>query len=143
MDTNQVDVLDTKLIATYSQKARIELIDKISKDTRIAEDLDKAEGLLKALVDLDRTNLGLARVKIEEKKANDGGEVLDIISGLLKNVTMRNSPFINNETEIDLERVSRRLDDYILEAPKEVVEGELDRGLIEITYDSFMAENKD
>ena len=143
MDTNQVDVLDTKLIATYSQKARIELIDKISKDTRIAEDLDKAEVLLKALVDLDRTNLGLARVKIEEKKANDGGEVLDIISGLLKNVTMRNSPFINNETEIDLERVSRRLDDYILEAPKEVVEGELDRGLIEITYDSFMAENKD
>ena len=143
MDTNQVDVLDTELIATYSQKARIELIDKISKDTRIAEDLDKAEVLLKALVDLDRTNLGLARVKIEEKKANDGGEVLDIISGLLKNVTMRNSPFINNETEIDLERVSRRLDDYILEAPKEVVEGELDRGLIEITYDSFMAENKD
>lgn len=143
MDTNQVDVLDTKLIATYSQKARIELIDKISKDTRIAEDLDKAEVLLKALVDLDRTNLGLARVKIEEKKANDGGEVLDIISGLLKNVTMRNSPFINNETEIDLERVSRRLDDYILETPKEVVEGELDRGLIEITYDSFMAENKD
>ena len=143
MDTNQVDVLDTKLIATYSQKARIELIDKISKDTRIAEDLDKAEVLLKALVDLDRTNLGLARVKIEEKKANDGGEVLDIISGLLKNVTMRNSPFINNETEVDLERVSRRLDDYILETPKEVVEGELDRGLIEITYDSFMAENKD
>ena len=143
MDTNQVDVLDTKLIATYSQKARIELIDKISKDTRIAEDLDKAEVLLKALVDLDRTNLGLARVKIEEKKANDGGEVLDIISGLLKNVTMRNSPFISNETEIDLERVSRRLDDYILETPKEVVEGELDRGLIEITYDSFMAENKD
>ena len=143
MDTSKEDILDTKLIATYSQKVRIELIDNLIKDARISDDLDKTEVLLKALTDLDRTNLGLARVKIEEKKANDNGEVMDIVSGILKNVTMRNSPFINNNVDDDLEGLNERLSNYIIKEPDKVVEGELDRGLIEITYDSFMVENKD
>ena len=143
MDTSKEDVLDTKLIAAYSQKVRIELIDNLTKDSRISEDLDKTEVLLKALTDLDRTNLGLARVKIEEKKANDNGEVLDIVSGILKNITMRNSPFINNNAVNDLDELNNRLSNYTIKEPDQVVEGELDRGLIEITYDSFMAENKD
>ena len=143
MDTSKEDILDTKLIATYSQKVRIELIDNLIKDARISDDLDKTEVLLKALTDLDRTNLGLARVKIEEKKANDNGEVMDIVSGILKNVTMRNSPFINNNVDNDLEGLNERLSNYIIKEPDQVVEGELDRGLIEITYDSFMVENKD
>ena len=143
MDTSKEDILDTKLIATYSQKVRIELIDNLIKDARISDDLDKTEVLLKALTDLDRTNLGLARVKIEEKKANDNGEVMDIVSGILKNVTMRNSPFINNNVDDDLEGLNERLSNYIIKEPDQVVEGELDRGLIEITYDSFMVENKD
>lgn len=143
MDTSKEDILDTKLIAAYSQKVRIELIDNLIKDARISDDLDKTEVLLKALTDLDRTNLGLARVKIEEKKANDNGEVMDIVSGILKNVTMRNSPFINNNVDDDLEGLNERLSNYIIKEPDQVVEGELDRGLIEITYDSFMVENKD
>lgn len=143
MDTSKEDILDTKLIATYSQKVRIELIDNLIKDARISDDLDKTEVLLKVLTDLDRTNLGLARVKIEEKKANDNGEVMDIVSGILKNVTMRNSPFINNNVDNDLEGLNERLSNYIIKEPDQVVEGELDRGLIEITYDSFMVENKD
>lgn len=143
MDTSKEDILDTKLIAAYSQKVRIELIDNLIKDARISDDLDKTEVLLKALTDLDRTNLGLARVKIEEKKANDNGEVMDIVSGILKNVTMRNSPFINNNVDSDLEGLNERLSNYIIKEPDQVVEGELDRGLIEITYDSFMVENKD
>ncbi len=143
MDTSKEDILDTKLIAAYSQKVRIELIDNLIKDARISDDLDKTEVLLKALTDLDRTNLGLARVKIEEKKANDNGEVMDIVSGILKNVTMRNSPFINNNVDSDLEGLDERLSNYIIKEPDQVVEGELDRGLIEITYDSFMVENKD
>lgn len=143
MDTSKEDILDTKLIAAYSQKVRIELIDNLIKDARISDDLDKTEVLLKALTDLDRTNLGLARVKIEEKKANDNGEVMDIVSGILKNVTMRNSPFINNNVDNDLEGLNERLSNYIIKEPDQVVEGELDRGLIEITYDSFMVENKD
>ena len=143
MDTSKEDILDTKLIAAYSQKVRIELIDNLIKDARISDDLDKTEVLLKALTDLDRTNLGLARVKIEEKKANDNGEVMDIVSGILKNVTMRNSPFINNNVDSDLEGLNERLSNYTIKEPDQVVEGELDRGLIEITYDSFMVENKD
>lgn len=143
MDTSKEDILDTKLIAAYSQKVRIELIDNLIKDARISDDLDKTEVLLKALTDLDRTNLGLARVKIEEKKANDNGEVMDIVSGILKNVTMRNSPFINNNVDDDLDGLNERLSNYIIKEPDQVVEGELDRGLIEITYDSFMVENKD
>ena len=143
MDTSKEDILDTKLIAAYSQKVRIELIDNLIKDARISDDLDKTEVLLKVLTDLDRTNLGLARVKIEEKKANDNGEVMDIVSGILKNVTMRNSPFINNNVDNDLEGLNERLSNYIIKEPDQVVEGELDRGLIEITYDSFMVENKD
>ena len=103
MDTSKEDILDTKLIAAYSQKVRIELIDNLIKDARISDDLDKTEVLLKALTDLDRTNLGLARVKIEEKKTNDNDKVMDIVSGILKNVTMRNSPFINNNVDNDLE----------------------------------------
>ena len=143
MDTSKEDILDTKLIAAYSQKVRIELIDNLIKDARISDDLDKTEVLLKALTDLDRTNLGLARVKIEEKKANDNGEVMDIVSGILKNVTMRNSPFINNNADNDLDELNNRLSNYTIKEPDQVVEGELDRGLIEITYDSFMVENKD
>ena len=137
------ELLDTKTVANYSQKVRLDVIGEICKSGRLTDNLEKTEVLLKTLADLDRTNLGMARIKIEEKKVNDDGALLDIVSSLLKNVNMSTSSFINNNHNNDMQSLNRRLEEVVLEEVNDVVHGELDRGFIEITYDSFMGANKD
>ena len=108
------------------------IIDQLIKDKPIPDDADDRKLLIAALDGLDRAVLSKAKVKIEESNAQTSAQHTAVVSNFLKQ--LRVQEIVNNSSNAS----ERSLPHHI--RPEHVVEGEMDIGISDMTFDSFTKE---
>jgi len=122
------DVLDNKDIVRLelAQKLREDYISAIAKDG-MPETKDDQNFFIKLLDGMDRAVLAKSKIKIEEKNSRTAEESTKLIADVLSK-HRASTGVARNNTPV--------LPDTIVVT--DVVDGELDQGISELTYDEFM-----
>jgi hypothetical protein len=131
--TQEVPDLDTKEVDSvleYTQAKRKFIIEAMTKNNTMPEDPKEQNVLLKALADMDKTVSTRKRLVIEEQSAASAEEQASASAALLQ--AMRHRMF---EAPNPVPRQAPELTDAAID----LVPGETEIGVANLTYDSFIA----
>ena len=127
------DVLDMDATGIFTQKIRVRVIQQINKNLHQIEDPAMFSALLKAAADMDKFTSGRRRVGIEEAAAQTAEASARDTAGILRAITsnmMRVDPALQGTPRETLQLPNN------LTAP-ELVPGETEQGVHELSYDAF------
>lgn len=131
-DTNQDEKLTNDGVLDLTQRTRKQLVDEMVRGGMPDDNKDRAL-LLSALSDMDQTAISNKRLNAQERVADKDREAMMAIARV-REMTQTANPF-RVETEIE-GTVVEPDDDKLPSA--EPVEGEMEVGISDMSYDTFM-----
>lgn len=129
-------VITDDAVMDYTQQKRMQIIEALTRDNKLPEDVKEQTTLMKALDGLDKQAMGKKRLIVEDKKADNEKEAAALVNAALR---MMSSQRLAHVDVIDVESVEiPTLPDHI--PPPVLAPGETDATSKPETFDSFMAQ---
>lgn len=125
-----LDTKDVDSVLEYTQAKRKFIIEAMIVNNKLPEDPTEKSVLLKALADMDKTVSTRKRLVIEEQSAASAEEQASASAALLQ--AMRHKMF---EAPVPVPRAAPDLGN----TPIDLVPGETEIGVANLTYDAFIA----
>ena len=119
-------------VRTYTQGIRKKMVENMMPEGAVPNDTDSQRVILTTLNDMDKNDIGYKRLKQDEKRVNNDSVVADLVATILKdpNARLGIGPIVGVNSIVDSTPTT-------LVEGVEIVDGELDIGTHDLTYNSI------
>lgn len=119
-------------VRSYTQGIRKKMVESLMPNEQVPIDTDSQRVILTALNDMDKTDISHRRLKQEDKRVNNESLVADLVTTILKdpNARLNIGPIAGKPSIVDSTPTT-------LVEGVEIVSGELDIGIQDLTYNSI------